>query len=110
MQGAIFVYGNDLMLLTTRRMIFERAGYTVFTAETLPNAALVLMNYQIDVFVLCQSLGEEEGRAVLETARTLQPAIKTVSLSFDGDIPGLHQPRSLLEAIAQMLGTSGTNH
>ena len=73
MQGTILVYGNDEMLLITRRMVFEKAGYRVFTANSLSNAALVLMNHQIDVLILCQTLSDDERRAVLETAHTLQP-------------------------------------
>ena len=112
MHGTILVYGNDEMLLTTRRMVFEQADYFVFTADSLSNAALVLMNHQIDVFVLCQTLNEEERGAVLETALTLQPEIKSAVLSFDGrDIMtdgvyvhrGLNGPPALLEAIGEMM-------
>lgn len=113
MKGTIFLYGNDVMLLTTRRMIFEKAGYTVFIAESLSSAMLVLMDHQIDVFVLCQTLSDEERGAVLETAPTLQPGIRFAVLSFDGcDVVtddvliyrGLNGPPSLLAAIGQMLG------
>jgi hypothetical protein len=112
MQGTIFVYGTDVMLLTTRRMIFEKAGYTVFTAESLSNAGLVLRNHHIDVLVLCQTLSDEERCAVLETAHTLQPEIKCAALSFDvrdGVTDGvyihrgLNGPPSLLAAIGRML-------
>jgi hypothetical protein len=41
MHGIILVYGNDEMLVATRRMLFEQAGHTVFTADSLSNAALV---------------------------------------------------------------------
>ena len=44
MQATILISGNDAMLLTTRRMIFEQAGYTVFTTDSVSNARLVLMN------------------------------------------------------------------
>jgi|SRR5580698_2430512 hypothetical protein len=84
MQGTILVYGNDEMLLITRRMVFEKAGYTVFTANSLSSAALVLMNHQIDVLLLCQTLSDDERCAVLETALALQPKIKCAALSFDG--------------------------
>jgi hypothetical protein len=112
MHGTILVYGNDEMLVATRRMLFEQAGYTVFTADSLSNAALVLMNHQIDVQVLCQTLSDEERRAVLETAHTLQPKIKCAVMSFDGhDVVmdgvyvhrALNGPPALLTAIGQML-------
>jgi hypothetical protein len=113
MHGTILIYGNDEMLVATRRMIFEKAGYTVFTADSLSNSMLVLMNRHIDVFVLCQTLSDEERCAVLEAAPTLQPEIRFAVLSFDGrDVVtdgvlihrGLDGPPSLLIAIGRMLG------
>jgi DNA-binding NtrC family response regulator len=113
MHGTILVYGNDEMLVATRRLIFEKADYRVFTADSLSNAMLVLMNHQIDVLVLCQNLSDEERGAVLETAPTLQPEIRFAVLSFDGhDVVtdgvlihrGLDGPPSLLTAIGRMLG------
>ena len=65
-------------------MILRKADYTVFTADSLSNAVLVLMNHPIGVFVLCQSLSDEERYAALESAHTLQPEIKITALSFDG--------------------------
>src|ERR1700723_1494929 len=111
MQATILISGNDAMLLTTRRMIFEQAGYTVFTTGTLSNARLVLMNHQIDVLVLCQSLDDNDRANIL----MLQPEIKCASLSFDGlevaiddaeTHRGLSGPPSLLAAIGQMLQQS----
>ena len=111
MHTGILIYGNDEMLLTTRRMIFEKSDYTVFTANTLSNAALVLMSHQVDIFILCQSLRDEERHAALETAHTLQPEIKIAALSFDGrDIitggvhvhDALNGPAALLAAVRQM--------
>jgi DNA-binding response OmpR family regulator len=78
--GTILVYGNDEILVMTRGLILGNAEYEVFTAQTFGNAMLVLMNYQIDLVVLCQSLKDEERRGVLETARALQPEIKCVAL------------------------------
>ena len=108
MHGTILVYGNDEMLVTTRRLIFEQAGCEVFTAYSLSNAALALMNHQIDVLVLCQTLSDHERSAVLETAHTLQPKIKYVSLSLGG-MNGVYtqqwsmNPPALLAAIDQVL-------
>ena len=112
MHGTILVYGNDEMLVATRRMLFEQAGHTVFTADSLSNAALALMNHQVDVLILCQTLGDHERHAILETAHTLQPKIKCAAFSFDGGdvlMDGVHihrpliGPPALLAAIGQML-------
>jgi CheY-like chemotaxis protein len=112
MNGTILVYGNDAMLVTTRSLILERAGYRVFAAQAFPNAMLMLMNHQIDIIVLCQSLKDEERRGILETARTLQPEIKRAVVDFEGReapiegvalIEGLVGPSTLLNTIGSIL-------
>src|SRR5258708_32945121 len=85
MHGTILVYGNEPMLVTTRGLILEKAGYKVFTAQAFGNAILVLMHHQIDACVLCQSLTDEERQGILETARALQPEIKCAVLDFAGE-------------------------
>src|SRR5579862_1952122 len=64
MYGTILSYGADSILLATRGMVLEQAGYQVISAESFQNALLVLMNHQIDACVLCQSLTEEERRGI----------------------------------------------
>jgi hypothetical protein len=112
MYGTILVYGNEEILLKTRGLILEKAGYKVFTAQTFGNAMLVLMNYQIDVCVLCQSLTDEERRGILETARALQPEIKCAVLDFEENvvatdgvdiIRGVAGPSTLLNAVGKVL-------
>jgi DNA-binding response OmpR family regulator len=112
MQGTILVCGNDEMLVRTRGLILEKAGYQVFTALTFSNAMLVLMNQQIDIVVLCQSLTDEERHGILETSHALQPKTRCAALSFDGSEVvtdgvfihrGLNGPPALLAAIGQML-------
>jgi DNA-binding response OmpR family regulator len=112
MQGTILIYGNDEILVMTRCLILGKAGYEVFTAQTFGNAMLVLMNQQIDIVVLCQTLKDEERRGILETAHTLQPETKCVVLEFgesevaiDGVdlIRGLVGPSTLLNAVGKLL-------
>jgi hypothetical protein len=112
MQGKILIYGNDEILVMTRCLILGKAGYEVFTAQTFGNAMLVLVNHQIDLCVLCQSLKDEERRGILETAHALQPESKCVVLDFGASevategvdlIRGLAGPSTLLRAIGKML-------
>jgi hypothetical protein len=112
MDGTIVVYGNDAMLVTTRCLILERAGYRVLAAQAFGNAVLMLMNHQIDMIVLCQSLKLEERRGILETARALHPEIKCAVIDFEGReapiegadlIEGLVGPSALLNTIGRIL-------
>lgn len=61
MQGTILIYGNDLMLVITRRMIFERAGYTVLTAENISDAMLLLINHPTGAVPKCY---DDERRSI----------------------------------------------
>jgi hypothetical protein len=112
MQETILVYGNDEILVMTRCLILGRAGYEVFTAQTFSNAMLVLMNHQIDLCVLCQSLTDKERCGILETSHALQPESKCVVLDFGESevaregvdlIRGLVGPSTLLNAVGKLL-------
>jgi hypothetical protein len=103
-RGAILIYGNEPMLVMTRALILERAGYKVFTAETFGNAMLVLMNHQIDVCVLCQSLTNEERQGISETAHALQPQVKCAVLDFS-EIEWLASPSTLLKEVGKSLAS-----
>jgi hypothetical protein len=113
MHGIILVYGNDPMLLTTRGLILEKAGYQVFTSAAFAGAMLTLMTQQIDVLLLCQSLTDEERRGILETALALQSDIKCAVLDFEERqddptegvdlIRGLVGPSTLLNAVGKLL-------
>ena len=112
MQGRLLIYGNDSMLLTTRRIILEKAGHNVLTAATFSDAMLLLVNQQFDVLILCQSLNKEERRGMLESAQAINPALKCAVLQFTGGhekianeetVEGLRGPTNLIESIRRML-------
>ena len=112
MRGTILVYGNELLLVEIRGLILGNAGYEVFTAKAFPDAMLLLMNYQIDVCVLCQSLTGEERRGIMETAHSLQPEIKCAVIDFEESevtingvdlIRGLVEPSTLLKTIGKLV-------
>lgn len=117
MQGTILIFGKDEMLLVTRSLILEKAGYRVLTAQSFANAMLALMNHPIDLLLLCQTLNEEERRGILETAHALQPDIKCASLTYNGrelEVDGigvrhpLDGPPGFLSAIGRMLTREGS--
>ena len=112
MHGTILVYSNEPMLVTTRGLILEKAGYEALASTTFAGAMLTLMTQQVDVLLLCQSLTDEERRGILETAHALQPEIKCVILDFEEPegtiegvdlIRGLSGPTTLLNAVGKLL-------
>jgi len=112
MPGRLLIYGNDSMLLTTRRLILEKVGYEVATVATFSDAMLVLLNQQFDLLILCQSLSEEERRGMLESAHAISPKLKCAVLQFTAGherianeemVEGLRGPTILIESIRRML-------
>ena len=84
MHGTILVYGNEPMLVMTRQLILEKAGYTVFASIRFASALLALVNERINVLLLCQSLSDEDRRSILETAVAIKPEIKCVTFGYGG--------------------------
>jgi hypothetical protein len=112
MPGKLLIYGNDSMLLTTRRLILEKVGYEVATVATFSDAMLLLLNQQFDLLILCQSLNEEERRGMLESAHAINPELKCAVLQFtvgherianEETLEGLRGPTNLIESIHRML-------
>jgi DNA-binding response OmpR family regulator len=119
MRPRILAYGNDPILLTTRRLVLEKARYRVFTSLEFSDAMLVLLNQQIDVLLLCHSLHDDERRGILETARAITQDVKCVILHYDGRavpmedaevVEGLEGPNTLLRAIGKLLTHKAERH
>ncbi len=112
MPGKLLIYGNDSMLLTTRRLILEKAGYEVATVATFSGAMLLLLNRHFDLLILCQSLEEDERRGMLESAHAINPELKCAVLQFtvghrrianEETLEGLRGPANLIESIHRMM-------
>ena len=112
MSGTILVYGNESMLVTTRGLILEEAGFEVYTTTGFAGAMLTLMTQPLDVLLLCESLSDEERRGILETAFAIQPNIRCATFGADGReirlaganaIETLDGPSILVEAVGRIL-------
>jgi DNA-binding NtrC family response regulator len=112
--AGILIFGHDAILLETRRLILERAGFQVWIATEATEAVKVLVREPIDLFILCQSLSPDECLPILQTAHTLRPDMKNLILG--GEIPDFSQdrqdtflttfldPRSLISFIQNEIG------
>src|SRR5258708_26368271 len=58
--SAILLYGHDELLLWTRRLVFEWAGYEVSIAQELRQISPLLDREHVDLIVLCHSLSLTE--------------------------------------------------
>jgi DNA-binding response OmpR family regulator len=58
--SAVLLYGHDELLLWTRRLVFEWAGYQVSVAQELRQVSCLLDREHVDLIVLCYSLSRTE--------------------------------------------------
>ena len=98
---------TDHTLLSTRELIFQRAGYSVWSA--LDREVTRAMDLPIDLVVFCHSIGLDRAESIIRTTRLRNPHVTSVLLTlFDaGQIAGFdltcnicRGPVRLLEEIA----------
>ena len=115
MSGTILIYGNEPLLVETRRLILEQAGYEVYATMEFQNAMRILADQAVDLLLLGQSLREDERRGMIETASAMSPEIKCIALGSEDQIgtpdraevvDGRKGPAHLLEAIGKILATA----
>lgn len=58
--SAVLLYGHDEMLLLTRKLVLERAGYQVSVAQELRQVSRLLDREHVDLIVFCYSLSRTE--------------------------------------------------
>jgi DNA-binding NtrC family response regulator len=56
----VLLYGHDEMLLLTRSLVFQQAGYRVNTARELQESSPLLGKGHVDLVVLCYTLSHAE--------------------------------------------------
>jgi DNA-binding response OmpR family regulator len=120
MFDSILVYGNDPLLLTTRRLVLEKAGFRVFTSMKYEDTMQMMLNQQLDLLILCQTLNVDERLGALAISRHVFPPMKTVIMSQPGEsssLVGPHEqvvqpiygPETLLAVVRRMLKYNATS-
>jgi DNA-binding response OmpR family regulator len=115
----ILVYGNDPLLLTTPRLVLEKAGFRVFTSMTYEDTMQMMLNQQLDLLILCQTLNEGERLGALAASRHVCPPMKTVIMSPTDEPISLvvsreqvvepqYGPEALLAVVKRMLKYNDT--
>ena len=107
MSSSMTLCGNDATLLKTRRMLLERAGFSIRTV--LGVAAMESSGHR--PLILCHSLSEAEQLAAIETARAAWPQTKILVLGGEcrerasrgcESLPTFAEPGMLIERARQM--------
>ena len=108
----VLVYGHDLALLETRRLLLEHAGFAVTIALDHRTATDLLTAQSFDLFILCHSLSLKDCEGALEFTRSLHPGVKNLILSTavtgcsgdtgDATLSAFAGPRTLIETVNQL--------
>ena len=109
----ILVYGSDPLLVDTRTMVLEKAGYAVFTAREASDVERIVLSQKISLIVLCHTLSSEKCETALELAESRRPAIRSLVLtagttpcserSQDAVLSAFDGPRRLVETVENLL-------
>ena len=73
--SAILLYGHEEMLLWTRRLVLEWAGYEVSVAQELRQAFQLLDREDVGLILLCYSLSRAECAELIATSGSEVPTL-----------------------------------
>ena len=108
--------------LEVRKMLLEREGYEVLTAEDGASGLQLLAACDVDLIVLDYQMPEENGAAVARKMHALKPEVPVIMLSayfeppaeaagfIDAYVTKGQNPRVLLDQITRLIRTKGERH
>ena len=110
-QARILSIGEDPILLYSRRLILETAGYSVESARGDPSAIEQTLSRTFDLILLCHSIAEDVVDHIVEASTRIAPQIPLLQISpFDNPFknpthPALvsADPAALLSGVAGQL-------
>jgi DNA-binding NtrC family response regulator len=113
MLSNILVFGSDDVLLNTRRMILEKAGFEALTTSQISDAERIMKEHNVALLVVCSSVENKDVSQVLQAASTVRPNIKTLVVNHGApidarskteSIDGFRGPSAFLTAVDRALG------
>lgn len=92
--ATVLCTGADVALLETRKLILEKAGYTVIPAINQPAVLAACKKARFEVAVIGQSVSSNSKKMISAIVRQYCPSAKVLELHQ------AHQPRTLEDADA----------
>ncbi len=116
--ASVLIYGNDPILIKTRRLVLEKASFRVVTATNLAEAYRILSAETVNVFNLCHTLPANDRDCALSLAHSVQPEVKILVLdgvtsdlaigTDDTVLSAFTDPRLLISTVQSLTRESGT--
>jgi hypothetical protein len=66
MHHQVLIYGHDSILLRTRKLLLERAGFDVCLSDTLDEVHEIFAAWPVDLLILCHTVGAPERSRILD--------------------------------------------
>jgi DNA-binding NtrC family response regulator len=113
MSGTILVYGHDPTLLETRRLILEKAGFTVYNTTEFDEFRLLACTHEFDLIILGSSVPSDEVDRILPVIHQCIPFTRVLVITNGDPVPPLSRndeafralegPKSLISKVNEML-------
>jgi CheY-like chemotaxis protein len=87
MGARVLCVDDEVLGLEIRRVVFERAGYTVLTASDGPTAIQVFRENEVDTVVLDYAMPGMDGAQVAHALRLIRPKVPILLLSAYLSLP-----------------------
>jgi CheY-like chemotaxis protein len=87
MGARVLCVDDEVLGLEIRRVVFERAGYTVLTASDGPTAIEVFRENEVDAVVLDYAMPGMDGAQVARALRQIRPSVPILLLSAYLSLP-----------------------
>jgi CheY-like chemotaxis protein len=109
----VLAVGRDPVLLETRRLILQAAGYTVRSVLSLKQAMFQLLTGDFDLVILCHSISAEDRRRLTSSIREHTARIPIISISTGFGLPDPFtnatidsDPKQLVTGLREILSRS----
>lgn len=105
-------------LTSTRSMVLEAGGYSVFEASSYKQALVALAAQVFDVMLLDHELNDRDTEGLLATAQKTSRPVPVIVLSSrssntihrGANVVDSHQPRMLLDTVGKLVGPKTPAH
>lgn len=87
MGNTILCVDDESHGLTIRRMLLERVGYSVLTAETARDGLALFTHQRVDAVVLDYYLPDVDGARVATAMRLIKPDVPIILFSVQWSLP-----------------------
>jgi hypothetical protein len=107
----ILIYGRDSLLLNSRRMVLQHAGYNVTASSDLHSIRELLTSQIFEIFVVCHTLSAAERESALAISHALHPRplnliLNTASSHYFGgpedEITAFCDPESFVATVSEL--------